>query len=448
MGVIVPAGPRTWSVGVDRDGVRTYRVTWRVQVDSALVGPNEVRLAPGLPRPGDIWAFEELIDPWAWCTFEREVTPVQKREGSPVEYYDVTINFSTKAPKKCQDQKFEDPVLEFPTISGGSVRYTEEATIDRFLRPITNSSWELVKGKPVEFDANRPTVKVKMNVIDFSTVRLAYSMQDHLNSVELWGLPPRRIKLSGVDFERKFYGLCYAYYELSLEFDIGNAQHGGRPSSSTFDHDVADEGTMVLFGHIDSITHNYTVDNINGAPASPSNPRHFVRYKDIQAENTKTLLDGEGKPWTPTNALVAQACSDCTRVLSTYQTAGFARKYPEMEVTLTKVGGQCKWTYVGSYFTETFQWDATRTIWVYTNTFFSDQEWVLDINEPVGADFNCEGVVNLEARAIPNTPPNPAGSPDPPFSIKLFPGGTPPGRIHIEKYDEANFALLGIPLVF
>ncbi len=458
MTVFVPSGPRNWTHSTDKEGVRTYRVVFRVELTSSLIGPNQIRQAPGLPRPGDVWTFGTDVDIWAWCTQEREVTPVQKREGSPAYFADVTCVFSSKAPKKCQDEKFEDPLLERPIISGGSVRYTEEATIDRFGKPIRNSAHEVLKGHTIEFDANRPTVKIKMNVGTFEQVALAYRMIDHLNSVTLWGLAPRRVKLSGVDFEKKYFGLCHPYYELSLEFDVGNAQHGGRAGSTTFDRDVADEGTKVLIGHWDTATGDWVVDDVGGAPADPSDPRHFIRITDIPGNTLKSvLLDGQGKPFKPDRTLVhhnppSTQCDQCDYAPQYWQVEGFD-EYVEMNIQLSHLSGTCRWTGSGTTldapivtFNMELKYDTARTLWVVTNDFFSGQEWVLDINDPTGVALECLGDNYFESRADPDAPVTAqSGFPS---SILLTPGsGNVPGSIHIEKYPEANFYLLGIPAI-
>jgi hypothetical protein len=456
--VRIPSGPRVKSVSVDKEGVRTYRITFRVETDSILAGPNEIRLAPGLPRPGNVWTFETIPDFWVWCTQEREVTPVQKREGSSTYFWDVTCTFSSKAPKKCQDEKFEDPLLELPIISGGSVRYTEEATIDRFGKPIRNSAHEILKGHTIEFDANRPTIKIKMNVGTFSQISLAYRMQDHLNSVTLWGLGPRRIKLSGVDFEKKYFGLCHAYYELTLEFDVGNAQHGGRAGSTTFDRDIADEGTKVLIGHWDKLTGDWVVDTVGGAPADPSDPRHFIRITDVPGNVLKSIiLDGAGKPFKPDRELVhhappANQCDQCDYAPQYWQVEGFD-EFVEMNLQLSHVNATCRWTGSGTtldsphvIFNEELKYDTGRSIWVFTNDYFPGQEWVLDINDPTGIELECLGDNYMESRADPDAPVTAqSGFPS---SILLTPGaGNVPGSIHVEKYPEANFLLLGIPAV-
>lgn len=281
---LVP-GPRTWRMSRDSEGHREYKVRYRVR-GAKTDGPANALRTPGLPTPGSYWIIDADVDLWAWCRWNAEVTPVV--EDGPNTHWEIEFTFGTKPPdtKACKDNQVEDPLLEPQRISGSFIKYTEEATHDRFGQPITNSAWEQMRGPQVEFDANRPQIRIEQNVAVLG-LSLFAPMIDCLNDRTLWGLPPRTIKLSNVSWERKFYGSCSVYYTRSLEFDI---RYEG------FDRDLLDEGTKVLHGRWDDVTGNWALINIGGVPPNRFDPRHFVRFKDRKGENCRVILNGEGSP--------------------------------------------------------------------------------------------------------------------------------------------------------
>ncbi len=255
----IQPGATTWSMTRDQDGHRDYRIMFRV-ISDITDGPANVLSTVGLPRPGDRWQFEGDLDQWAFCRQPATVNPVLK--GEPNTEWDVEFAFTTKSDdKRCKDQQIEDPLSIAPRVSGTFQKYQEEATKDRFGSAITNSAWEQIRGPQVEFDRNRPTVRIEMNVPSFISVILAYQMIDRVNSRPLWGFNKRCIKLSNAPWEVAYYGQCFKYYKLTLEFDI-------RPDG--FDRDILDEGTKVLHGHWGD-DGSWVIDPIGGisAPIAP-----------------------------------------------------------------------------------------------------------------------------------------------------------------------------------
>jgi len=211
---------------------------------------------------------------WAFCKPTLVVSVHQEREGDPTKLWKVENTYSTKPSKRCQDESIEDPLLEPQKVSGGFVKYTEEATEDRNGVAIKSSSHEMFRGAQVEFDANRPTVRIEQN-----TARLGLAtfteMIDTVNDRTLWGLAARKIKLSNITWSRNLYGQCNFYFTRNFEFDI---------NFNTFDRKLIDEGTKVL--------------NPDLVGADKDNPKHFIRYKDANDENTRVILDGNGNALT------------------------------------------------------------------------------------------------------------------------------------------------------
>lgn len=282
---LVP-GHVSWGGERDDEGHRTWNITHYVRTNDVLDGPAVVMLTTGLPVVGSSWDFDNDQDDWAFCYPSMKVSILQEKKGDPNKYWEVEQKFSTKPLKRCADTTIEDPILEPQKISGGFAKFTKEVAFDRYGDLIRNSSHQPFTGQLVEFDDNRPTVKIEQNVLDLE-LDLISQYVDCVNDDYLWGLGPRKIKLSNVSWERKIYGSCYYYYTRSFEFDI---------RFETFDKRAIDKGTKALNGYFHPSTGLWTLRNINGKAPNPWNPTHFCTIKDLQGENVEALLDGHGIP--------------------------------------------------------------------------------------------------------------------------------------------------------
>ena len=293
MSATVREGHRTWAGERDSEGYRSFMVTHIVETDDYLDGPATVMACAGLPQIGDTWAYGNDSDIWSFCWPDMSVKILSERVGDPSKLWEVNQKFSNKPipSRRCQDVSIDDPLMEPQKVSGSFTKYTEEATQDRFGRFLLYSNWEQMRGPQVEFDNNRPTVRIEQNwpTLELDTFS---QMVDTVNDAPLWGLPARCVKLSNTSWERKFYGACTYYYTRVFEFDI---------NFRTFDRQILDQGHSTLHGHWGRATgtatsNTWIVDNIDGAAPDPHNPQHFDRHKDRKAENTVTLLDGYGRP--------------------------------------------------------------------------------------------------------------------------------------------------------
>lgn len=425
-------GPKGWKCSRDKDGYVEYRIKYRVRCDDPNDGPATALACPGLPQPGDPWVIGNDIDLWATCRQDATVTPVL--EDEPNRQFDVEFIFSTKPPEtsRCSDTPVQDPLLEPPQVSGGFTKYTEEATTDRFGRPILSSSHEMLRGPQAEFDQNRPTIKIQANVASFDLVVLACMMVDHVNDADLWGFSRRCVKLSNVSWDRKFYGQCYYYYALTLEFDI---------RADGFDRNILDEGSKVLQGHWDE--GDWVLDYIDGAPPDPDNPAHFIRFTDRQGNPCHVVLNGNGEP-----AEVVVSLS------------GYIVSVADGNVGNDLADGDF-WVPL----TDTFNPAQLTGFPAWSDVTTYPRGAVVSLAPAVGPGVAAI-YLSLTDNNLDDQPPSAAwqalrhppladrGDYDPAASYDLGDfvrdsiGETAAGYIHVEKYDEADFLLLGIPTVF
>lgn len=297
---IVRGGPKVVEAERDDEGHRTFMVTHQVrQTPNDTWGPASAMNASGLPAIGSYWNFTKPgsgtdVDIWAFCTPYMKVKAHSDiEEGRPVFWWDVEQKFTTRPMSRCNTTAIENPLLEPDRVGGSWVKYQVEAKRDRFGNLIKTPSHEIVKGPPVEFDANRHTVRIEQNTANLE-LALINSMGNHVNDEPLWGLPARCIKLSEFSWERKLYGVCNYYFTRSFGFDC---------DSNTFDRDEPAEGTKVLHGDwgdsegtAGTDAEGWLLIDINGSPPNPNNPTHFRRYKDRFGENCRYLMTSGGVP--------------------------------------------------------------------------------------------------------------------------------------------------------
>lgn len=422
----------TWSGSRDAEGYREYKIKFLLRGDVGD-GPAQALLTPGLPLPGSPWNYGNDFDAWAFCRLNCTLTPINA--DGPGEFFSAEYTFSTKPlgidNGQCGNgQPGQDPLLEPQKVSGSFSKYTEEAGYDAYGRPILNSAFEQMRGAKVEFDANRPVVKIDQNVADLELPLLA-ALQDTVNDDFLWGVAPRCIKLGSSSWERKFYGSCYMYYTRHLEFEI---------NWGTWDRVLVDEGTKVLSGKWNTTTGLWELVKIGTPPVDPNlkNPNHYIRYQDRKGHSMHVLLDGAGQPYNPSlNDTVT--LTDCGTGCTT------APKYWRVGnegVLLTYTSG-CTWVgtqtglVLGGDLTYTLSYEvAIVNIWnlTITDAMMAEQA-VYQVYD--NGQFSCTRGGTLTKVS---------GDADFLGSVTLTAGGLP-GAIPVQKYQSANFLLLNIPLV-
>lgn len=418
----------------DENGHREYTLVTKVRMDSTLDGPALALQTPGLPTPGSTWAFDNDFDPWAFCKQNATLKRVDSNNNEPGLWWTVEQRFSTKGDeRRCKDLQIDDPLLEPQKINGSFTKYQEEATEDRFGRRIVNSAWEQLRGPQVEFDGTRYSITVEQSVA-LLELPLVDSMKDCVNQYTLWGFAPRKVKLTGFTWERKFHFLCNVYYTRKFEFEARN---------EGWDRDILDEGTKVLHGHWDKKTGNWIIDQVGGQPPNVLNPQHFDRFKDRNGENARVILNGFGLP--------AGVSFGTGTFHGTYVCISEAKGIPPTDDEF--------WApYDGS---APSLWNANTLYNRGDSVNVGDDESLYSTylalfpnanDDPTqesgawmqiatGQPFAGSNPFNNRGAYSVSTVYNPADYVT--YSTVINPYG--PGTVHIEKYGEADFLALGIP---
>lgn len=433
MGTVV-RGPIYLPGGRDKEGFRTWTLK-HIVISDSLIGPAQILLAPGLPQPGQMYQTFDDIDPWAFCTLEARVTPLGKN-GRSVEY-EVEQPFSSNPNVRwCRDQQIDDPLLQPPKISGNFVRYNEEATFDRFGNFLQNSAHEQIRGPQVEFDADRIQIEIEQNVINLDLPLLTI-LSNTVNAYPLWGVAPRVIKFTPGQWSMNFYGLCYKYFTRKLIFE---AKKDG------WDRTILDEGTKVLAGDW-NVTgpRQWNLRLINGEKPDHKNPAHFIRYKDPDGNQTRVILDGAGKPFIPDLLTMVTGCSKQPKSPSKWLMSGIVNDNELKTPVVLSHAGDCVWSASWEIESGTFKLITLQYIPLDPLIPNQSDEWRITIE---GITF----VWTLKSSRWKNLGPNTLSSSEdvlieedypPKFTLTT---GYSAGTRSIQKYEQTDFLLLGIPI--
>jgi hypothetical protein len=302
----------------DDAGNRTREVEYIVHRDTVTDGPDQVLTTAGLPAYGD--SYQDGLghsDHYCFCTAYKKVRRHQftKEVGH---WWSVVRRFTTVPPRgRCKAEEVQSPFDTPPEISVRTVKYTTEPLLDKDDSPIMTSSHEFVRGPQNEWELGDVQIKIKCAVLD-PQLPVLTQMKDTLNAYDLWGYPPRTIKLSDVEVDLRFLGNCYQYADRTLTFDARYRARRGvldwlprtgtgtqqvrelEPDSyyETWDRYVVDEGTKVLNGKWVTVggTNVWQLINIGGATPDKENPQHFIRFQDRQGNVGRVILNGHGVP--------------------------------------------------------------------------------------------------------------------------------------------------------
>lgn len=258
---------KNWSLDTDEEGHRDYTVTWGVETDNPMDGPDVAFTGAGLPTPGASLNIGNTVDAWAF--YNRKGSARLRKVDANRKAWDLVTVFSSRAPKRCNTGAFEDPLLEPHRVSGDFAQVMDEALQDKDGKPIDNSSEQRYTGALVQKPTSRPIVKLQMNVAWIDLAWMA-AYADAVNSDVWWSQAIRTIKCTVGPWERRNYATCNFYFVVNFTFEL---------KRDKWDYVLMDEGTRVK--------------------VAGSTPARYTQYKDEREENGRTLLDGDG------NALAA-----------------------------------------------------------------------------------------------------------------------------------------------
>ena len=209
--------PWDWSKDSTEEGDEVYTLQWKVNTTSVYDGPDVAWTAPGLPYPGASLAVGNTINPWAFFQGKGSAKLVSVNDNRKL--WNLTTTFSTKAIKRCSENRTTDPLLEPPRVKGSFSQVMEEAVADKDGNPIQNTVKQRYTGSVVQTPKSRPVVELEMNVAWINLAWLA-EYADTVNSNVQWGQAVRTIKCTVGPWERVMYGSCFYYFVVRFTFEL------------------------------------------------------------------------------------------------------------------------------------------------------------------------------------------------------------------------------------
>lgn len=439
-----------WRGSMDTEGYRNYDIGFQVE-HSRRDGPANIMQTPGLPLPGSMWLFDDDIDVWAWCTWERDVKEkAPQSEGEPWVESVVNCKFTTRPPglgrhapgkglnhadpaenkrSGCRDFRFEDPLTEPQKIGGAFVANLVEATKDRFGKKLLYPTFEQIRGPQVEFDDSRYSVRIEQNV-PILQLNLVTALKDHVNQYPLWGFAERCIKFKNFTWERHYYGSCYLYYTRVFDFEI---------NPDTWDRDVSNDTTKCLIGKYQAGSGSGCRINVDAVG--------FVdgRFNSI---THASVVPGVGGSGYPRSAYVPLALTDRASGGSTVGRYGVVVGVTDANgvvkglAPLDGNGNQQAVLYGGELYSPTLDVDintGSGVCWTLTPLDFALGLPFLPTPSNPSHFAAYVDKTGQPARCLVNK----AGVPATKEEVDLNSGGNL--STHVEKYDEADLLLLGIP---
>ncbi len=293
-----------------RDTTRLYTRTFRVITDSVNHRPDEIALAPGLPRgwdrhPSDITCFVEKVTP--------------KRVKGTREVWDVTASYTNKLDE--DDEPDENPLRRPWKLSWTSQTYSHAALVgvkrETFTAggstiapapgaalsgPVLNSAGDKFD-PPIEIEASNWQLTAKKNIATVPSWLMDY--RDSLNhaSITIAGInfQARELRLNSMTIGEWTYENDIGFYP----FEIQIAQ-----KQETWIHDLLDQGTheiktinvggvsteerlRIVDGRGQHITDPVRLNGSGGklSPAdAPIEDSVFIRYQLYLKERNYTAL--------------------------------------------------------------------------------------------------------------------------------------------------------------
>lgn len=194
------------SMSQDEKGNLSYRRRLIYRTDNVFDGPDTLRLYPGFPTIGSMYASGWDSNPWALCR-SIEAKP---RDGDQLTW-DVDATYSTALDAT---QIGDNPLLKAPTYSWSFAQFTKPAVVDKDNNAVANSAREQYD-PPIEVDDSRPVLSIQRNQASFN-ISVILNYVDAVNSDSWFGCNPRQAKMQNIQATNRTEN-GYTYWDVSYE---------------------------------------------------------------------------------------------------------------------------------------------------------------------------------------------------------------------------------------
>jgi hypothetical protein len=218
--------PKNTSLAVDADYNRKYTSEYQIYTERET-SPENVRLMSGLPQYGSVYNWYGFVDDWAFC---RDIQVSRKAEIKDPNTADIRTLWRVKVIHDSKptggsndfqgrNNPLDDPIV----ISGGFGVFKQEVSTDRFENPIVNAAGDPYNPSP-EIDEAVDTLSMSYNTATLN-LQLRAEMIGKVNANIMWGLEPRRVKLTQWNYQVLRSGPNFEYIKHDFEFQVSFKLH-------------------------------------------------------------------------------------------------------------------------------------------------------------------------------------------------------------------------------
>jgi len=211
------------------DGTREYTIVYEVTTTDKNDGPITARDATGIPSVNDSYTFGNDYDNGAYATSYS--VQLKHSAADHKRSWLVTVTFSSRAARRNDAAKNDDPLDDDPIISGGFVTDRESVTKTSTGGDVVNSAGDFFEG--LEKDLSRPTLTIQKNygTLDLTNLTL---YQDAVNDATFFTLAAHKWKLTNVRWQQQFRGDSSPYYAITFEFHGNGGDWKSKPVDRGF----------------------------------------------------------------------------------------------------------------------------------------------------------------------------------------------------------------------
>lgn len=299
---------------IDEELHRTYTTSFRV-FGTGNTGPLEISGAAGLPTYGSPmrapFVTTNDVDNYAICidiAIDPNPTKVNASGSDGITAntsgyeWNVVTTHSTK-PQRRESTFRGNPLDEPYEMSGSFLNTVEDAWRDKDGNVITYTNGAPVN-PPFQIDKARDTLVLAYNTSTIS-LPLRARMVKKVNSVPIWGLSKRQVKLERWEWSIKYWGFNNKYIHHVMEFHINQDRHprlgcvNGTTGYGTGTASATGTGTG-----IDALL------PLRGYYNTTRNQSYRLSPDCPDAEGDETMMDKKDNPYQEPRSLGCDGCPD------------------------------------------------------------------------------------------------------------------------------------------
>lgn len=240
---IVSCNAITTSLSVDSERHRNYTSIYQVITDSVNDGPRTVVEASCIPDWGDPYVWNLVtgdIDNWAFCSGYEVGMPIVRDTRR---LWEVIVRHSSRPgfinPRDHATAR-ENPVDEPALLSGSFVGHRRVMRADKDGNAISNTVGEpFIPG--IEMDDATLSLIIEKNSSTIALDQWA-GFRNAVNSVPIWGLDSRTVKLQQWSWRVHYFAVSNAYIANRMEFEINTDTYDAEETGRGWDFNILNAG--------------------------------------------------------------------------------------------------------------------------------------------------------------------------------------------------------------